>query len=669
MQPKDYPVDLESLHRLWRTFVTTGHLSPHDQEKLDPTIWRSWQRCYPRLDPYLEPAPTPLSPQALQTIQIRHFDLIATARPIMEDIHQFIEGSHCAVLLTDGTGCVLDLLGDMDMVQSMEKRHCGEGVYWNEGQMGTNAIGLALREAMPIQVVGPEHYLQALHDIACSAAPIHDVSGRIEGVLAITGPVSQAHSHTLAAVMAGARAISNQLQTDMYLQEANRRYSELRNAFQAISEGILLWDTHGIVTHINAQAGQILGVSPSSLLGRPLDSVVRLPKTVEENMRRGHELKDAEVTLHVYGRPVTCLLSLRPIREGVQPPSGFVATIRPIERVRALVHRLVGAQATLTLDSVLGESPIMQQVRRQARVAAQGRAPVLLRGEDGVGKNPLARAIHNESPRAHGPFIAINCLAIPHELMMSEFLGYEGGAFSGALEEGRPSKFELADQGTLFLDEVESLTLEMQAALLQVIDTGHVLRLGGTQPIPVDVRIIAATSANLEQLVQEGSFSAELYYRFGVFSIHLPALREHPEDIPLLVERTLSRIREQLGTRILVSQDVFDALKQYPWPGNVRELENTLERAALLTEDGVIRLEHLPQHIREPRRWYVTKGKIERVPSIQEAERDAILKAARACQGRVNCMADLLGISRTTLWRRLKAFGIDPSEFRSNVSP
>ncbi len=664
MQPQNYPVALDELERLWRLFVSTGRLEDEERQKLDPVIWRSWQRCYLRLDPTAQPHLTTLGEDAFHSVQVKNFDLIAVARPIMEDIHQFVEGSNVAVLLADGAGCILDLLGDAPMLEAIRERGCGAGVYWSEGRMGTNAIGLVLLEATPIQVVGPEHYFQVYHEFACAAAPIHDVGGRTVGVLAVAGPVSDAHSHTLSTVMAAARAITNQLQTDMYLQEANRRLSELRSLFEAISEGVLSWNVNGQITHVNRQAGDILGVVPESVVGRPLGDVLELPETVLHAVQSNGELKDVEATFVVNGRSVNCILSLRPVRVGLQQPIGYIATLRPIERVRQLVHRLVGAQATLTLESVLGESPSMRRVRRQARVAAQGTAPVLLRGEDGVGKNPLARAIHNESPRAQGPFIAINCLAIPHELMLSEFLGYEGGAFSGALEEGRPSKFELADGGTLFLDEVESLTLEMQAALLQVIDTGHVMRLGSTRPIPVDVRIIAATSADLERLVSEGSFSAELYYRFGVFTIVIPPLRDHLEDIPLLVERTLARVRQQIGRPVHVSNEVLSLLQRYPWPGNVRELENMLERAALLAEDGRIEPQHLPQVLRQGRHWYADNGQLEPVLSMSEAEQEAILRAARACRGRVQCMAEVLGISRTTLWRKLKLYHIDLDQFR-----
>ncbi len=635
-------------------------------QAIDPVVRRSWHRCQLRFDASTPPSIVRAASSAFNHLRVAHFDLIAIARPFMEDIHQFVEGTNYVVLLTDNTGCILDLLGDKPAVRALSKLGLDVGVYWNESQMGTNAIGLALLEAMPVQVTGPQHFFEIHHALTCSAAPVHDARGRIVGVLAMAGRAETAHPHTLAVVMAAARAITNQFQTDMYVQEANRRLAELNCVFGAISEGVLSWNTELIITHINQQAGHILGLKPYTILGRRLDEVMEVPKRLLAVSDSPKSLRDVEATFKVNGMSVECLVSVQPIFEGQERIIGYIMTLRPIERVRQLVHRLVGARASFTLDSLLGHfnSPAIRHVRRQARVAAKGKAPVLLRGEPGVGKNPLAQAIHNESPRADGPFIALNCRAIPHELMVSEFLGYEGGAFSGALAEGRPSKFELANGGTLYLEDIDGLSLEMQAALLQTIDTGHVLRLGGTRPIPVDVRIIASTSANLEQLVQEGHFRADLYYRFGVFVIDLPPLRERPEDIPALIKRFLARVARQTGREVRIAPEAVERLSRYPWPGNIRELENLLER--LVTVDGktIIEAQDIPPSMRDS---HVSAAPVPVAGSVQplaELERRAIMQAGWACRGHVTRMAELLGISRTTLWRKMKEMGISPRMFK-----
>ncbi len=664
MQPTAYPIDGNPLKQAWQSFVDTGQVDESVEHMMDPVILRSWRRCAPRLDPWAKPRLSILEGESLERVLVTRFDLIAIARPIMEDMHQFAEGSGFTVMLVDGTACILDVLGDRKMVEELNSHGMRPGVYWDEGRMGTNALALALLEAVPVQVVGAEHYLRVYQGFTCSAAPIHDVNGRIVGALGMAGRWADAHSHTLAAVMAGARAISNQLQTDMYLQEANRRLGELNSVFCAISDGVVSWNRSGNVTHINDQAGEILKLKPQAVVGRPLDEVLELPSIVRDAIQQGRTLRDAEARFVADDHVENCLVSLQPIFEGQQDPVGYIVTLRPIERVRQLVHRLLGTQATLTLDNVLGESVVMQRVRRQARLAAQGTAPVLLQGEDGVNKNLLARAIHNEGKRATGPFIAMNCLAIPHELMVSEFLGYEGGAFSGALAEGRPSKFELADGGTLFLDEIDSLTRELQAALLQVIDTGHVMRLGGTRPIPIDVRIIAATSADLEQRVAEGSFRSDLYYRFGVFSIAVPPLRGRAEDIPLLVERFLARISKQMDRSARIDDAALEVLMHYPWPGNMRELESVLVRAVALGDDYVIHVDDLPASVRNGRVLTPDSPRPQPVLSLAEAEREAIIRVGWACQGQVTSMAQQLGISRTTLWRKMKRLKLDPQHFK-----
>jgi DNA-binding NtrC family response regulator len=303
----------------------------------------------------------------------------------------------------------------------------------------------------------------------------------------------------------------------------------------------------------------------------------------------------------------------------------------------------------------------MRSVLRQARIAGRGMAPVLLIGEGGVGKNPLARAIHNDSDRANQPFLAFNCRAIPHELMLSEFLGSDRSA-----QEMRPSKFELANGGTIVFDQIENLSLAMQEALLHVIETRHVMRLDGLQSIPVDVRIIATTSTNLEDLVASGSFVPDLYYCFGVFNIKIPPLRERKDDIPFLTRRFLDRIarRDRTVGHIEIEESALEILCDYPWPGNVRELESALEQAYNLAEGPRIGAANIPKHIRWGRVLTTSSPRALPVLTAAEAEREAIIRAGIACNGHVTEMASQLGIGRTTLWRKMKAFNLTPADFK-----
>ena len=680
MKPTDYPIRRDLLKQFWFSFMKTGQVAPTGNLEPDPEVVRSWQRCAPRLDPRQPPRLVTMKDQAMQTILKTHEDLLMMARPFLEDIYQFLEGAYCGIIITDGAGCILDIEGDIAGVLVspdptttrghwsqthplvIEKLAAGmkKGTMWSEGHMGTNAIGLAMLTAMPAQVVGAEHYHEAYHPFAGSAAPIHDANGRIIGIISIIEPVLAVTRHSLSLVMAAARAITNQIQAEMYLHEASHHLSEVRTILEVIHEGIITWNTNGRINHVNSLAGEILHLKPKSILGRPYQEVLQFSPELQQAIDNQQELLDVETSLIAQGKDVACLVSLCPVTYGDAKLASFVAMLRPIEQVRKLVHQQVGTQALLTLDDMFNQSTTMRSVMRQARTAARGTAPVLLRGEGGVGKNHLARAIHNDSGRGDMPFLALNCRAIPHELMITEFLGHEQDAYSN----GRPSKFELAEGGTLMFDQIESLSLEMQSALLHVIETGHVMRLGSVRPIPVNVRIIASTTADLEKLVAEGHFVSHLYYRFGVFNIELPPLRERPEDIPLLSERFLARISQRDGQAAWIDDEATAVLRRYPWPGNVRELESILERAHNHSHDNTIHLADLPEAIRRGRVVVSSSPQAQPVLTAVEAEREAIIRAGYAYQGQLTDMAKSLGIGRTTLWRKMKRYNLAPEQFK-----
>lgn len=662
MQPDAFPVQRDRLFQIWDAFMSTGRLSPEDESVLDPAILQSWRRCLPRLDHRARPHPKSLKSSSLDSVLKAQDTLIAVAAPVMEDVYQFIEGSNCAILLADGSACILSVIGDAPAAQRVEQLGLGRGAYWSEGQLGTNALGIVRVNAMPIQVVGEEHYFQIHHSYVTTAAPIHDVRGRIIGLLGIVGLAENASSHTLGLVMTAARAIANQLQTDWYVEEANRHLTEVRTILSSIAEGIISWNELDIINHVNTPAGHILRIQPASAVGHRIQDVFTLPTLLRDAVTQHIELRDEEVTFKVNDHSAHCLVNLRPVYEG-RSHIGFIMMIRPIEHVRRLVHQQIGVEATLSLDDIAdsSQSAAMRRVIRQARIAARGTAPVLLRGEGGVGKNHLARAIHNDGAHRDAPFISINCQAIPHELMISEFMGHDESSSARS----RPSKFELAAGGTILLDQIEHLSLEMQASVLHLVETGHVLRLGSPRPIPIEVRIIAATTADLEQSVRDGSFLSHLYYRFGVFNISLPPLRERAEDIPLLAERFLARLTRNQDRASWIDDEALAILGEYPWPGNVRELESLLERAISHSNDGVIRRHDLPQSVVSGRVLTDNGPRPQPVLSISDAEREAIIRAAAATQGQVSTMADHLGIGRTTLWRKLKRYDINLEKYKS----
>jgi DNA-binding NtrC family response regulator len=341
--------------------------------------------------------------------------------------------------------------------------------------------------------------------------------------------------------------------------------------------------------------------------------------------------------------------------------------------LRALLDRAFGrvrdqqAVAALTRDLrsagklgvLVGTSPAMQDVMRQVEMAAPSTASVLITGETGSGKEMVARSIHMLSPRAERPFVAINCSAIPESLMESEIFGHEKGAFTGAAER-RIGCFELADGGTLLLDEIGEMPAQTQAKLLRVLEDRKVRRLGSKVETPVDVRVLAATNKNPEQAVADGHLRQDLYFRLNVFHIHLPPMREHKEDLPLLVEHLLADISTKHHKKVTgVGADVMDLFKSYPWPGNVRELRNALERAAIASDRGTVSRQHLAADFgRTPATTNAGLGGI-RFPigtTVDAAERELILQTLAATSQNKTRAAELLGISLKTLHNKLKEY-------------
>jgi transcriptional activator for dhaKLM operon len=510
---------------------------------------------------------------------------------------------------------------------------------------------------MPSQIVGAEHFSSHLHGLSSVAAPIHTIEGHPLGVLGLVEPVQQYSHQSFGVVVAGARAIENQLRADLIVRDANAKTAELLATMDAITEGVLAWSNDGVVMHLNDQAGKTLHLSPTTVVGRPMAEFFSLPENIARVVALGQELTDIETAFVVDGMPRECLVSLR-IISSQENVSVYIMTLRRIEHVHQLVNQLVGARARLTLDDIVGHGAAAKKIRKQALSAANADACVLLMGEPGTGKNILARAIHNSGRRAGGPFLAINCRAIPRELALGEFLGFEAGAFNTGASLGQPSKFELAQGGTLFLEEIESLPLETQAALQRIIEMGDVIRLGGNRVIPVDVRIIASTTHTMDELLEMDSFRHDLLLRLSSFLITMEPLRKRAEDIPLLAEHLLEKLAVQLSHPLKISAEALQALTDYPWPGNIREVETIIERAALLFEGPQIELNHLPPAL--AKRSAMVKGKslVQPIQTLLEMEKSAILTATQAANGNLTKAAQSLGISRTTLWRKMKELGI-----------
>lgn len=652
MLPTGYPYDQAKLKVLWKNFVRWGILSASE---MDPAIVRSWLRCQKAgLDPTAIPNPSRYTVEELDQERQNCFDLIAIARPLMEDVYYFSGASKTVIYLTNQELYIIDLLGDPDLSGVLGEAGIGEGTCLTEESVGTSAAALALAEGMPAQVVGPEHFFGIWHFITDTAAPIYAPEGEIRGMIGVITLERYSQPHTLGLMMAISRAIENQLQADAAFSQAHHHLAALNASLQAMRQGIILLDLNGKIAHMNASAGEILGISPRMATGTPLSSLVQIPPELEESLVQRSPMKGKEITFMQGSTRRPAIVSVDILKDGLNQ-AGFVLVMNRVDEARELAHAMIGTRAHFTFDDIRAWSPRMQQVVRYARAIARCDGPVLLLGEAGVGKSLFAQAIHNASHYADGPFVAVDCASLPRELIAYEFFGREKE--SGSTQ---PGKFELAHGGTIFLQNIENLPLNFQAALLGVMDLKQIVRLGGATPIPVRVRIIAASNVDLQEEVRQKRFREDLFYRLRSLTLTIPPLRERKKEIALLATHIVERYSRRLGKQVIITPRALRALESYRWPGNMRELEDVLEWAIHMVEGTELDIVHLPEGVRRS-----VQGPDDSVPTLREMERQAILRAGLACRGNVTQMARALGIGRTTLWRKMQAFGFKPEMFKT----
>lgn len=455
--------------------------------------------------------------------------------------------------------------------------------------------------------------------------------------------------------------VSKELESVKQLQQT------LETVLELAYEGIVVVDQEGKIVTVNSAFAEFLGTQPAALIGEKVNEVLHelgLEETLQTGIIDFGSLKFLRGQRFVVTRtPI--------VRESKVVGAVAKVILRELDRLYSLGKQLeelkrqvsfykgelLRASGNLFVDEIVGVSPPMRRAKKEAKQAARGFSTVLLLGESGTGKELFSRAIHNESGRP-GAFISVNCAAIPDNLLESEFFGYADGAFTGAKKGGKPGKFELADQDTLFLDEIADMSPQLQAKLLRVLQDKEFERIGGIKTIKVNVRIIAATNKNIEQLVRVGTFREDLYYRLNVIRIFIPPLQEHKEDLALLVNYFIQKFNKVMGTAITgISPSAFVVLQDYRWPGNVRELENVLERTMSLKPQGVIEAEDLPDYILGagffPRALLKENVLPGLHPYLREQEQEIIQWALEKTKGNRSQAARLLGISRSTLYEKL----------------
>ncbi len=594
---------------------------PHDAIVRD-----SWSRCRAfglshQSAPCFEPPAEPALAQLLES----HQPLVhITRQEVLPYYENILSNSNCLMMLADRQGQVLTAWGTQRFIQPALARGFQAGASWRECSTGTNAIGTALACGQAVHIEHDEHFLKANRFMTGSAAPIFDAARQVIGVLDVSSDSYLPPSHTLGMVRMMSQSVENRLILDLFHDEHwQLTFNTGPNNLDSQWAGLLVFDEDGRVLAANRRADNLLGVN---LAQGQVDYLFNV--ALAELRNHGDGLPFA---LHAAGRSrFQCLLK------------------RP--RPKPAPRQPAPAAAHLGLDSLHGGDPRMEKAVRQAERLIEKDIPLLIHGETGVGKEVFVKALHQAGSRRAKPLIAVNCAAIPAELVESELFGYEKGAFTGAHHKGSIGLIRQADKGTLFLDEVGDMPLATQARLLRVLQERCVQPVGCSQLYPVDIRILSATNHPLREQVQQGRFREDLYYRIGGLTLQLPPLRERT-DKQVLFTRLWEQHREPHQWAGL-SPEVLELFERHPWPGNLRQASSVIQVALAMAQHQPIRVEHLPDEFLLD--LHMAPHDTPPLRPIDLNDPQALARELQATGGNISHLARRLGVSRNTLYKRLR---------------
>lgn len=606
----------------------------------------------------------------LKIVLEENAELIKIAKIYMDIFKDVLKDEKFIIVLTDKEGCILHISGKEKVVKEYAKLNIISGMYMDEKSIGTNAIAVAIEEDKAVQVTADEHYIDIFKRFTCSAAPIHGKDGKIIGTLNLTSEWKDKYPHFLRLVLFGAKAIENELAKLHVSDVLKEAYNYVGSIMNNVGKGIITVDTDGYINNVNELACEVIGVKSLELLNKKIENIIPRWKNIILSLRKNNYNIYVKEIKFLNGTSSGTLIAVKPIRLE-ERIIGFIIIIGLQKEKNE--NECLGAYKTF--DDILGSSDLILNIITNCKAVANNPSTILIEGESGTGKETLAQAIHNFSYRRNHRFVAINCGAIPKNLIESELFGYEEKVFAGAKKGGKIGKFELANGGTIFLDEIGEMPLEMQAHLLRVIKESRISRLGSDKEIPIDVRIISATNKDLKEEIRNGNFREDLFYRLSGIPINLPPLRDRKGDIEKLIQYFLRVKALKLNKEIpKINSKLYNKLIHYSWPGNIRELENCIENIVNL--DGDISYNFVGNIDKKIKHYDIKKEdsvdcveyndpskkgiyiEIGNDFNIKDIEKILIEKAIKYNDYNMSKTAKSLGISRNTLYYKLNKYNI-----------
>ncbi|MEK4838256.1 MULTISPECIES: sigma-54-dependent Fis family transcriptional regulator [Bacillus] len=604
----------------WKKFINEGVL---DSNRINERISESWHRCkQANVNPHMNKGQKILSSNFFQDQKKKSEIFLDIAIPQIQNMRKTIDELQMMALLIDPDGYVLSLSGNKQTLKRAKHINFIEGVKWTEEAVGTNAIGTALEIEEAIMISGTEHYSVVSHSWSCAAAPIHNDDGKLIGVLDFSCPIEFSHPYMLGMVTSIAHAIERECSIRVHQNELHliHRFLDVIDS----DEQVVICNHRDVI------------VSASKSVRERINNWSRMK--LEELMHHGLETK-LEIPVYSNERMIGKCMYLK-------------------ENEQMNTYSALTFIKGITFPGVTGTSRAFQHTLEEIKLVSTTDASVYVCGETGVGKEYVARAIHENSPRKDGPFIAVNCGSLPKELIESELFGYAEGAFTGARRQGYKGKFEQANGGTLFLDEIGEVPPEMQVALLRVLQERTITPIGSSKEVPVNIRIITATHKDLLRLVEEGKFRQDLYYRLHVYPLYVPSLIERKEDIPYFIQHFC----EQKNWNVVFPKSICNQFLQHTWPGNIRELVNALERIYILSQGREICEKQVALLIQtmmgnQQQLELQVENKTEHTLNFREKiQRDSMIEALQKTNGNVSLAAKLLDVPRSTFYKRMQKY-------------
>jgi transcriptional regulator of acetoin/glycerol metabolism len=621
--------------------------------EIDDLTLRSWRRCRDEhgLDPGMSPDPVIIDRQDLCDRLQKYERLLDIARVEMTDLYQQLAGSGHAIMLTDKDGILLNFIGDPQFTDAAAHAGMQLGAVWSESVQGTNGMGTCLVEQKPLVIHKQSHFFSRNATLTCAAAPIFNPHGDILAVLDASSESKMAQQHTMVLLNMSAQVIENRVFFCAMKEAFVLRFHSRSEFISTLGEGAIAFDKEGKIEAINRSGMFQLNLeSPQQIVGRPIQQLF--------TTSLGSLLKN--VHSHAF-----------PIRES-QHGKRFFATLQaPEKSCRSATYPVAETRDNRqhntneylgrsdSLDALHFDEPRMKRNVKTAIKLIERDVPCMLFGETGTGKEMFARALHQASSRHDKSFVAVNCASLPESLIESELFGYRPGAFTGASREGSRGKIVQADGGTLFLDEIGDMPLHLQARLLRVLEEREVTPLGGEKPIKVSIKLISATHHNIKDMVEDGDFREDLYYRLHGVSLTMPPLRERTDRLQLI--KHIAQLEAETSVELNWEPDALKLLENFNWPGNIRQLRNVLRTSTALCENNLVTVNDLPEEIRNI--VYddeFSDGPEANLNALAIAERDALLSELEEMHWNISRVAKKLDLSRNTLYRRMKRFGITP---------